>query len=555
MTMDDQQKNRIKTALGYLKQCAETLSQQMDSSTQSIPHLATLEEFIEFIHQVDEWSVRLTPYKLREIILPVLIHMHRFLQDLDTKELEKVPIQKLLAQALVQLGPETVVSQDRMNVCVYIPSEIASFWTPAGLIESLQGMGIKYGFEKERIKNLFAEKQFDRLVRIAHGKDPASGSNATLKNCLNIRSFDAYQNATSLPVFTWVRKGEKVFKKEPPGKGEKGRNVYGEEITAPKGSDMALPKIQHCITAQDRLSLQVKVDGCAYYDHNHSLQIVPAKYVEGHIEAQQGELHFETSVLIEGDVQDKSIVRSQKDIAIRGVIGDATLHAGGSVLCQESVIGTGQAQIYAGCDFYAKKVQQAQIEAERFLRVDGAMNQTQAKARRIYVEGKEGQIAGGEIRALFDIYAHVLGSEDGTRTKVIIENHSNHLQAEIDRLAYAIREKKAQQKKLSDQQKTSPHDSSKQIKFQQMLDQINQDLQKLQNTLDQYQQDLSNKENLPPLVCVYHAIYPNTVIQIYGKTMNINKKLGPAIIMFMDGQLIVEPYQESLLHREKEIKA
>jgi hypothetical protein len=118
-----------------------------------------------------------------------------------------------------------------------------------------------------------------------------------------------------------------------------------------------------------------------------------------------------------GGVLDGFRVRASKDVAIGGLVGSATVEAGGDILIRGGVNGRGKAHLAAGGRLEARYLHGARVEAggDVTVQVECIDSLVQAGGR---VHVQKGGIIGGRAGAAGDLQAGFLGSEMCVDTRI-----------------------------------------------------------------------------------------------------------------------------------------
>jgi len=140
-----------------------------------------------------------------------------------------------------------------------------------------------------------------------------------------------------------------------------------------------------------------------------------------------GNIDFDGTVVVEGDVHSGMAVRASGDIEIGGVADMSILEAGGSIVIRGGVIGSlghkgPESHIRCGGCLSAGYVQQARVEAGDSIFIDDIAMQSELSANNHVQAGPEGrgQIVGGTVQATLSVTAKVIGSQNHVRTRIEI---------------------------------------------------------------------------------------------------------------------------------------
>ncbi len=126
---------------------------------------------------------------------------------------------------------------------------------------------------------------------------------------------------------------------------------------------------------------------------------------------------------IHGAVRDGFHVVAQGNIDINGPVEGAEIDSQGVILIHGGVRGTGKGIIRANGDISLNFCDQATVRAGGSILVKNAVLHSRLYAQKAVIaldSGKHSQIAGGRIEAGLEVSCHILGSEMGTKTEVIV---------------------------------------------------------------------------------------------------------------------------------------
>lgn len=209
-----------------------------------------------------------------------------------------------------------------------------------------------------------------------------------------------------------VTKGQVLATKIPAGMGIPGQNVLGEELPAKNGKDVALRAGQNVMLSEDEMSVIALIDGQPKVDGSR-ISVQPIIVVNGDVDFSTGNINFQGSVKIGGNVLPGFTIKATQDIEVGGVMEGATLEAGGKVsvkggVRQHSVITAHGDVTVRFCDSESSITTRANLMV-----VESAMHSTLTAGLAIKV-GKK--LIGGTAQAGEYISADQVGAPGGTHT-------------------------------------------------------------------------------------------------------------------------------------------
>jgi uncharacterized protein (DUF342 family) len=221
-----------------------------------------------------------------------------------------------------------------------------------------------------------------------------------------------------------VHPGDALMRRHAPAAGRDGATLLGETVPARPGKEVMfaanLPGTAS--DADDPDLLRAAIAGQPVVVRGG--MIVEPVFKAATVDTASGNIDFDGSVVIKGDVAAGMTVRATGDIEIGGVVERATLEAGGSIVIKGGAIGElghkGGGDSRLRCDgcFNAAYAQQAVIEAGDSIFIDDMAMQCALTAINHVRVGnrKRGHIIGGTVQATLSIAAKVIGSPNRVRT-------------------------------------------------------------------------------------------------------------------------------------------
>lgn len=337
---------------------------------------------------------------------------------------------------------------------------------------AIERAGVVFGLDHEAVEQSIQAGRADNVL-IAKGRPPVHGEDGRLESLipsmkerrprLDEHGLADYRNLGEVLV---VHVGETLVRRVPATPGEAGETLLGQEIPAIPGKEvMFAPGLTGVVPdTRDPDVLVAAITGQPVQVKNGV--IVEPTYAASRVDLSTGNIVFDGTVKVQGDVQAGMTIRATGDIHIAGTVeaatqGEATLEAGGNIVVQGGVIGrvdSGDGEgdvsrIHCKGSFTARFVQNVQIFAEDSIYIDETAMQSELSAANQVVVGKEGsgkgRIIGGLIQATLLVKAQMIGSPSLTRTVVEVGFHPKM----NDRLRLLASEREEWDKKLEDVQR------------------------------------------------------------------------------------------------------
>jgi uncharacterized protein (DUF342 family) len=200
---------------------------------------------------------------------------------------------------------------------------------------------------------------------------------------------------------------------------EDGRDVFGDLVLCPPTAvaDVALPAAGPGVAlSPDGLKLLAEQDGCVQLVAG-ALTVRRLYEVDGNVDYRVGNIDFDGRVTIKGDVLPGFNVKASGDVAITGMVENASIEAGQDVCIRGGVAGRDNSRLKAGGRIEARYLRALTAESGGSVSVVAECVDTQ-----IACEGdmlaERGAIIGGSVRAGGDVRTNLLGSDMGVATSI-----------------------------------------------------------------------------------------------------------------------------------------
>ena len=204
----------------------------------------------------------------------------------------------------------------------------------------------------------------------------------------------------------------------PADPGEKGYNVYGEEFAPPNVKEERLEFGKNISISEDRLSIYSKVNG-------HVTLVGKEVFVTNLLELENvdvstGDVEYDGSVLITGNVFSGYTVKATGDIEIRGVVEGTRVESGGNISIARGMNGMSKGVLVAKGHVVCKYLENAEVSAEEYVSAEAILHSHVYAGTEILVSGRKGFIAGGKVMASNRVAVKTLGSGMGAATTVVV---------------------------------------------------------------------------------------------------------------------------------------
>jgi uncharacterized protein (DUF342 family) len=347
---------------------------------------------------------------------------------------------------------EINISDDKMQAIAHlVTAQGGDNLSKNNITEQLAEVGVCEGINKDVILKLFveattAEPGTEFNVVIAEGLaviDPVETQYEYLVIPLQDRALvpqeqdDGSVNMRDFGKIETINPGEALVKRIPAKRGSDGHDVFGTPLLANVLKELPLtPGIGTHISDNDS-NLLIAAESGVPYRTEQGMEISNALVLDN-VNLEVGNIDFEGTVIVNGDVAANMKVKATDDVIVSGLAESCTIEAGGSITVCNGVLGQeikqkDQASINfntklsAGKDITIRHAQSVQLKACGTITVSSQLLHSHVTTEGGLIVGGEKQtkpkIIGGVIKAPF-----VSAGEIGTaaNSKVII-NFSNKL--------------------------------------------------------------------------------------------------------------------------------
>jgi len=486
-------------------------------------------------------------------------------------------------QVLAMLGEQTLsfdiaecrdavisfdISEDDLNAHISIERPYGGdIATNESVLSALAKKGIEFGLDYEAIEKAL---EYDKCqdILIATGIKPKKGRDSRFEALVSEQissgpKIDSKGRANyhDINEFVIVEPGDKLMQRTPPGKGKPGTDVFGKVIP-PLPGDM-LPfsgdTTGSGISEDDKnLLLATEKGHPVIKDRGVSVENI---LMLNNVGLSTGNVDFDGSVCVNEDVADGVKIEATGDVTVKGVVGKATIIAGGNIVILQGLLGGSKAvqdptEEPYGAHLTSKGsvsvhfVTRSKIRAAKKIVVAEYASHSDLYADEQILVGQEtgkGNLFGGYARAFKLVAAKVIGSTGGTPTQIQVG-------AEGDNIVKL--RKISQAKRLNDEDTYDVNEALHKIRLlsqsagmtPQMLEKaekLNTKLTKLHDELH----ELIEKEHVVKQILVKskksrvianYQIYNNTCVSILGSSKKITEETKGGTFKFDARKVVLE---------------
>ena len=336
------------------------------------------------------------------------------------------------------------ISRDKMKATVrYDTREGGRLPTKEMIMAALTEAGVVYGIDEEAIDVGITNL---RPFVVAQGLAPVNGENAYIdrKFDLGVQGrpvVDEYDKVDykDLNLFVLAKENQTLAIRIPQTKGTPGKNVLGEPVAAQNGRPIPMPEGRNTkVVGEHRL---IATANGQIIDKGSRISVDPRLTIKGSVGVSTGDVEFDGTILIGGNVEQGFKVKATGDIEIKGSINGAEV-TGRNVYISGGITGADRARVIAERDVRTAFAENAFIEAGNDIYISDIAYHSQIRAgKRIVMEDKHGQITGGYAIAGAEISVKVIGNAAFVVTRVSVGVDPN-LQKEYQDLKKSYKDSK-----------------------------------------------------------------------------------------------------------------
>lgn len=318
------------------------------------------------------------------------------------------------------------VSADLLRVeTTFYPGFVgASQMTEDEIIRDLNNLGIKYGIDTEKIKELVHHKNYFESYVTARGLAPVDGVDASITYHFEVDKKakpkvkeDGSVDFHDLDTLNHVKKGDVVASITPEIPGTMGVDVLGRNILPKKAKRAVFKYGRNMSISADGLKLLSDVNGHVTLEGDKVFVSNVLELVN--VDASTGDVNYDGNILITGNVLAGFSVKASGNIEVNGIVEGATVEAGGDLTLIHGVQGMGKAVLKCNGNMVTKFLESAsQVIVGGSLETDSILHSKVEVRGSIRATGRNGLIVGGDVRSTVLIDAKYIGNEMGTATVV-----------------------------------------------------------------------------------------------------------------------------------------
>lgn len=321
---------------------------------------------------------------------------------------------------------EMDVSADKMLVfCRFYPaSEGGSIMDEREIVQQIQQNKIRFGIDGEAIQKFLANKEYNKDYVFAKGQPARQGQDAKIEYFFNTslntkpkKNPDGTVDYHDLNTVSMVQKGQCLARLTPPDLGDPGTDVFGDDIKPRNVKELRLEFGHNITLSEDGTEIYTEVTGHATVQSG-KVFVSDVLEIPADVDTSTGDIQYDGSVLIHGNVKSGFKVIAKGDVIVEGVVEGAIVQSGGQIVIKRGIHGMEKGVLDAKGNILCKFVENAKVYSGGYLETEGIMHSKVNVSSEVIVKGKKSLIAGGVVRAGSKVETDTLGSEMGAITRI-----------------------------------------------------------------------------------------------------------------------------------------
>jgi uncharacterized protein (DUF342 family) len=485
-------------------------------------------------------------------------------------ELDSVAIaDRLHAQLEISFGPLKMIAK-AVVISAYggLPLSMEQLKEEMDELEITEGIITKtLTLLVEKSKQAKAGSSFQ--ASIAKGIQPVQGTDTTFKRLVETpkerllkpkKNEDGTVDMRNLGQLITVKPDTQLMRKIPCIEGTDGITVTGEVIPHESGKDFTLEVGENThLCETDENLLLASLSGIPKV-FNNGMKVDDVLIISN-VDVGYGNVEYEGSVIIEGDVCDGMAVKATGDITILGFVESAYLECGGDLMVGKGIIGH---QVEEGSDHYSCEIksegsvsasfsQYSKIEAGHEVSIKKQLLHCKVSCKGdinvIDDSGLKGTILGGFLSTTGGVHTVSMGANAGSKTYIDLIGNYPKLMENKKKINHTIHEENDKLQSLIDAQRKIdmlPNSEKKQTLAARLMltrEEVKKYLSELNTTLNDNKADLQSYfENAK--VVTEKEMFNDVNVCIGRDKFRSIRKYGPTKVSIKDFKLLAEPYKK-----------
>jgi uncharacterized protein (DUF342 family) len=429
-------------------------------------------------------------------------------------------------------------------------------FSEAAILQLLADRGVKYGIINEaidqltdQIRTLKGRQKLQRIV--AQGMFPGESIDGRAEFFISdapeirIRE-DGRTDFRNIRRYKSVAKGQLIARVYPPVRGRDGINVFGEVVDAREPLPAPIKPGDHLESRPGEagsIEYVAATEGI-FKRADQTFYVSPDLIIEGNAGLETGNLSYNLSIIIRGNIERGTEVQAGKDLTVEGLVETGFLRVAGNISVTGGINSGGKGHILCGGDLRADFIENSHVICDgsiylrRFILASTIISHGSIE----FSESSASVIAGGEILHYADLKVGRIGNQNEIRTVLYPGLHYHNqqiyqtLKTEIQELEKNIAALTDYLRKFKEKltRRTSVHisdDLKREVREKvQQYHKLQESVEKKKALFNTVQNTRRNRA--PVKVYVKDAILPGTEFHFRGRIEKIRQPLQRVVLTF-----------------------
>lgn len=319
---------------------------------------------------------------------------------------------------LIQIADDSSCAVARF----YPPSSKGKLLTKEDIVSDIAHKGIRYGLDEKQVDLFLQNRQYCTPYVVARWQPVVEGKNAVITYHFNTdlsrkpsMNEDGSVDFHKLDTINPVREGECIATLTPCVAGTPGIDVTGHLIKPATVKQLALKQEKNTKISEDGLQLISLVNGHVSLIDD-SIFVSNSYEVPADVDTSTGDIQYDGSVRIRGNVRTGFAVEATGDVIVDGVVEGGRIISGGQIILKRGIQGMGRGYLETKGSVISKFIENAEVKAGGYVTADAILHSKVTAKGEVSTSGKKGFIIGGEIHSGTGISVKTAGSTMGTST-------------------------------------------------------------------------------------------------------------------------------------------
>jgi len=303
-------------------------------------------------------------------------------------------------------------------------------FSEATILQLLADQGVKYGIINEAIDRLTAQirtmKDRQKLQAVvAQGMFPGESIDGraeffiTDEPEIKVRE-DGRTDFRNIRRYKTVAKGQLIARVHPPVRGKDGINVFGEVVDAREPAPAPVKPGDHLQSQQGEagsIEYLAAIEGIFKHE-GETFFVSPELIIEGSAGLETGNLSYNLSIIIRGNIDRGTEILAGKDLTVEGLVETGFLRVAGNITVAGGINSGGKGHILCGGDLSADFIENSHVicDGSIHLRRSILASTVISHGTIDLSEPDSSVIAGGEILHFSDLKVSRIGNQNEIRT-------------------------------------------------------------------------------------------------------------------------------------------